>query len=246
MKGLILAAGRGSRMAELNLTHKSLAVVNKKHIIDFSLDLLSNAKDGNNSLIDEIIIVVGYNADSIIDYIGNEYNGIPVSFVYQSERKGVAHAILTAREKINDDFVLCLADEILFNSRLPEMIQSFKKSDLGVLCGVVIDENDFSMKPIAYDLDETYYYVNQVREKPDCYKNEFRGIGECVFRKDTLLYLDDLKPNQKRGEYEMGDFIQLVIDNGLKVRLFNLADGYMNVNYAKDLAVANKVFEEKN
>lgn len=42
MKGVILAAGEGSRLAELHLQHKSFAVVNKKHIIDYSLDLLTN------------------------------------------------------------------------------------------------------------------------------------------------------------------------------------------------------------
>lgn len=45
MKGLILAAGEGTRLAELNLKHKSFAIVNKKHIIDYSLDLLRN-EDG--------------------------------------------------------------------------------------------------------------------------------------------------------------------------------------------------------
>ena len=53
MKGLILAAGQGSRLAELNLKHKSFAVVNKKHIIDYSLDLLRN--EGGKELVSEIL-----------------------------------------------------------------------------------------------------------------------------------------------------------------------------------------------
>lgn len=49
MKGLILAAGEGTRLAELNLKHKSFAVVNKKHIIDYSLDLLRNEDAGGGA-----------------------------------------------------------------------------------------------------------------------------------------------------------------------------------------------------
>ena len=59
MKGLILAAGEGSRLSELNLKHKSFAVVHKKHVINFSLDLLSEIKCNGAKLISEIIIVVG-------------------------------------------------------------------------------------------------------------------------------------------------------------------------------------------
>lgn len=70
MKGVILAAGRGSRLAELNLQHKSFAIVQKKHIINFSLDLLTN-EDASKSLVDEIIIVVGHNKEVIIETIGN-------------------------------------------------------------------------------------------------------------------------------------------------------------------------------
>ena len=244
MKGLILAAGQGSRMAELKLKHKSLAVVNKKHVIDFSLDLLTAVNEGKR-LIDSIVVVVGHNAEAIMEYIGNEHKGVPVQYVFQNERKGVAHAIMTAKETINDDFVLCLADEILFNSRLYEMIQEFNKKKIGVLCGVVIDGEDFSMKPIAYDIKESDEWdIRKVREKPEYYNNDFRGIGECIFSKNTLPLLEELKPNQIRGEYEMGDFIQLIIDKGYRAEIFNIADGYMNVNYAKDLIIANTILKE--
>ncbi len=242
MKGLILAAGQGSRMAELRLKHKSLAVVNKKHVIDFSLDLLTETYKGHQ-FVDSIIVVVGHNAEAVMEYIGSNYNGVPIEYVFQNERKGIGHAILTAKDVINDDFILCLADEILFNSRLPQMIEQFKDGNSSVLCGVVIDEEDFSMKPIAYDMDDTGKIIQIVREKPDNYGNAYRGIGECIFKKDTLIFLDELQPNPKRGEYEMGDFIQLVINKGYVAEVFDIADGYMNVNYAKDLDAANEAFK---
>ena len=91
MKGVILAAGEGKRLKELKLKHKSFAEVKKKHVIDYSLDLLSELN------IEEIIIVVGYNANDVMNYIGTDYNGVPVKYVFQEERLGIAHAVKVAK-----------------------------------------------------------------------------------------------------------------------------------------------------
>ena len=239
MKGVVLAAGKGSRLAELNLRHKSFAVVQKKYVINFSLDLLRGEED-SQPLVDEIIIVVGYHAQDIIDAIGSEYKGIPVKYVYQTELKGIAHAVLTAKDAINDDFVMCLADEILLNPRLDKMIEKFYHDQAVCVCGVIIDGTDFSMKPIAYDTKEDGTIV-KVTEKPDEYHNDIRGIGECVFSKKCLDYLLDLKPNPRRGELEMGDWIQMASNDKGTAKVFNLADAYVNINYAKDIEDANKL-----
>lgn len=241
MKGIILAAGKGQRLSELNLKHKGLAVIQKKHVIDYSLDLLTR---GDNALVDEVVVVVGYHASDIINYIGDAYNGVPVKYVYQHELKGIAHAVLVAKDALNDDFVMCLADEILVNSKLEQMIQYFNSSNADVVCGVVIDGADFSMKPIAYDSDASGRII-EVREKPEVYHNDIRGIGECVFRKSTLDKLESLKPNARRGELEMGDWIQSVIDGGGTARIFELADAYVNVNYPKDIDAANKLLTDE-
>lgn len=242
MKGLILAAGQGSRLAELNLKHKSFAVVNKKHIIDYSLDLLRN--EGGKELVSEIVVVVGHNAESVMEYIGNEWKGIPVKFVYQAERKGVAHAIKTAKDTIDDDFIMCLADECLFNPRLEQMVDEFYASKVGSVCGVVIDGADFSMKPIAYTVDDNGY-VTKITEKPKAYDNDIRGIGECVYARKTLDYLESLQPNPIRGEYEMGDWMRMMLENGDGVKTFVLADSYCNINYAQDIQRATEMLNQR-
>lgn len=242
MKGVILAAGKGSRLAELNLQHKSFAVVNKKHIIDYSLDLLRN--EGGEQLVSEIVIVVGHNAESVMEYIGNSYKGIPVKFVYQAERKGIGHALKIAKDVIDDDFIMCLADELLFNSRLESMVAAFHNENIGCMAGVIIDGTDFSMKPIAYDVNEAGMVTNIV-EKPPRYTNDFRGIGECIFSRDSLQYLDVLQPNAIRGEFEMGDWMTLIMNHGRGVKVFDLADGYCNINYAKDIQTAEALINRK-
>ena len=241
MKGIVLAAGKGSRLAELNLQHKSFAVVQKKHIIDYSLDLLTGG--GTTSLVDEIVVVVGYHAQTIIDYIGDCYKGIPVKYVYQNELKGIAHAVLISKDSLNEDFIMCLADEIMVNPRLAEMISCFKESNATCVCGAVIDNEDISMKPIAYDIDENNNIL-KVTEKPKEYHNAIRGIGECIFKKEALNYLEELEPNPIRGELEMGNWIQMAVDDEKIVKVFDLADGYINVNYAKDIVAANNLLDK--
>ena len=238
MKGLILAAGKGSRLSELKLKHKSFAVVQKKHVINFSLDLLSKINNDNRSLVSEVVIVVGHNKDVIIETLGDNYNGIPITYVEQTELKGIAHAVLTARNALNDDFVMCLADEILINPDMVGMIDYFKQTGAICVCGAIYDSTDQSGKPIAYSVDDSNNIV-EVEEKPaNGYPNEIRGIGEVVFRKDSLNYLDQLTPNPIRGELEMGEWIQLLSTKG-EAKVFQLADAYVNINYASDIETAN-------
>lgn len=242
MKGVILAAGKGSRLAELNLKHKSFAVVNKKHIIDYSLDLLRN-EDGKQ-LVSEIVVVVGHNAESVKGYIGSDWKGVPVQYVYQAERKGIGHALMIAKDTIDDDFIMCLADECMFNPRLEQMVDFFYESGADCVCGAVMDGTDFSMKAIAYDIDDAGC-VTQIVEKPPRYNNDIRGIGECVYAKKTLQYLDNLKPNAIRGEYEMGDWMRMMVENQDVVKVFDLADGYCNINYAQDIQRATELLNKK-
>ncbi len=238
MKGLILAAGEGKRMAEMKLKHKSFAEIRKKHVIDYSLDLLAEQKDRIN----EIVIVVGYHADDIIDYVGDDYRCIPVKYAFQNERLGIAHAVKVASELLSDDFILCLADEILFNPHLGQMISFFYQNKVECLCGIIKSDSDMSFKPIAYDFGEGKT-IKCVREKPKYYENDVRGVGECIFSFRCLKLLEKLEPNGIRGEYEMGDWIQMVIDTGGEVNTFEIADTYVNINRAKDIDLANEIFE---
>ena len=135
-----------------------------------------------------------------------------------------------------DDFVLCLADEILLNSRMQSMVQFFFETQAECVCGCVLDAKDMSGKPISYILRhyDSKAIIEQVTEKPKEYFNEYRGVGECVFRKKTLELLETL----------MGDYIQTICNMSPdKVFAYDLADAYVNINYAKDIDAANKLLE---
>lgn len=176
----------------------------------------------------------------IIEALGESYCGVPIRYVWQKELKGIAHAVLTAKDAINDDFIMCLADEILINPNMAGMVDAFYKSHASCVCGVIVDGSDQSGKPIAYTVNGDS--IIEVEEKPaNGYPNDLRGIGEVIFSKESLEFLSILKPNAKRGELEMGDWIQLIARSTSKAKVFPLADAYVNINYAKDIDVAHEL-----
>lgn len=238
MKAIILAAGKGSRLAELHLEHKSFAIINKEHLINFSLDLAITIPN-----ITEVIIVVGYNAKVIIECLGSEYKRVPIKYVYQHELKGVAHAVKISKEILEDDFVMFLADEVYYNPRLVDMVSFFNNEHLNCVAGTIVDPKDFSGKPITYGIDDDMNILS-VKEKPNYYINEYRGIGCCVFSKEALDILEDLLPNPIRGELEMGNWIEEIAKKLGKAKIFNFADAYVNVNYPKDVEIANQLLSE--
>ena len=108
MKGLILAAGRGSRLREQTEEHsKCMLPMFGKPLIQYSLE---NAVRAGAT---EVVIVVAYRAEEIINRFGIEFQGVRLQYVFQDEPQGLVHALECSRETIgNEEFMLFLADEI--------------------------------------------------------------------------------------------------------------------------------------
>ena len=73
----------------------------------------------------------------------------------------------------------------------------------------------------------------------------YNSNGETDFYihldKKCLDYLLTLQPNPRRGELEMGDWIQTIASENGNAKVFELADAYVNINYAKDIEMANQM-----
>jgi NDP-sugar pyrophosphorylase family protein len=162
LKALILAGGRGNRIDPVTGgKNKCLIEINNKTILEHNLDL-ANIPD-----IDEIIMVVGYKAEDIINKHGIEYKGKKIKYVLQKEQKGVVHAIETAKNLIgNDDFILFLGDQVLSKAKIQDMIREFKEKGHFAVCGVV-KESDHSKISKTYSLmvDENGK-IHRLFEKP--------------------------------------------------------------------------------
>ncbi len=243
MKALILAGGRGKRLDELTEEkNKSMLEIFEKTLIEYNLDHAVEAG------VSEMIIVVGYKKEDIMNFIGEEYRGIKVSYSVQEEQRGLVHAIECAKEQIGkSDFILMLADEIVVKAKVKEMIKKFKQENLFAICGVVIEKDKSSISKTYSSIGNKDGQIFRLIEKPRFPLNEFKGTGHCVFKNEILEQISRTPINAIRGEKEMVDMIQCAIDEGKKVHEFIISTkGYVNVNSKEDLILARKLIEETN
>ncbi len=227
MKALILAGGRGQRMEELSDSeNKCMLSIHGKPLIQYSLD--------NASAIDavtDIVIVVGYRAESIINRFGTSYNGKRISYVIQRDQKGLVHAMECARDYVcGRDFFLFLADEVILGGRHQEMLTLFSQENLFGVCGVYPQDNPDMIRrtySLIYGPDRRIYRLIEKPRKPF---NPLQGTGNILFRDGIFSYLDLCPINPHRGEKELPDLVQCAIDDGEVVKYVTVCDRYINVN----------------
>lgn len=237
MKALVLAAGRGQRLGQHTDEHtKCMLPMFGKPLIQYSLENAVRAG------VSEIAVVVGYRAEEIINRFGIEFGGVRIQYVIQNEAHGLVHAIETAQPTIgNSDFMLFLADEILWAPRHAEMVAQFEREDLTVLCGVVREEDPAEIrKTYAVIEDERDQRIYRLIEKPRRPPNSIRGTGNCIFRARIFDYVPLTPINPNRHERELPDLIQCAIDDGWPVKSFDIGDGYVNINTVEDIAIAER------
>ncbi len=241
MKVVILAGGRGNRINEISGSkNKCMIEVNGKPAIQH------NFNNAVNSDIDEIIIVVGYRAEEIINYYGNSYKNKRLKYVIQWVQKGLVHALECAKDSIGgDDFMLMLGDEITVNPQHQNMLDKFKKEDIFALCGVLhVDDMNYIRRTytVMQDGSDRIY---RLIEKPRNPLNNIMGTGNCVFKNEILDYIDLTPIHHERKEKELPDLIQCAIDEGRIVKMFNLCSSYANINSMDDIKIAEKLIKEE-
>lgn len=231
MKALILAGGRGQRFGALTESmNKCLLELEGKSILEYNLDRAAELD------LDEIVIVVGYRAEDIINRYGTDYKGIRIRYIIQWEQKGLVHAIECAKNTIDkDDFFLLLGDEVLINSRHQEMLNKFKNEDLFAVCGVTLQNEVEKISRTYTVLIDDNLRVFRLIEKPKKALNNWQGTGHCIFKNEILSYIDRTPIHFERGEKELPDLIQCAVDNGHFVKIFNICDYYTNINSEDDL-----------
>jgi NDP-sugar pyrophosphorylase family protein len=232
MKALILAGGRGKRLGDLSEnSNKCMLKVNGRHVIEFSLDHAVSAG------VDEVVVVVGYRAEEIINHFGIAYKGKKLKYVIQTEQRGLVHAIECAAGALaGDDFMLLLGDEIMKAPRHREMIEYFKKTGAFTVCGI-LKVQDRALISKTYTLvKDDKDVISRLVEKPRNPLNDLMGTGDCVFRNAILKYIEFTPIHHERNEKELPDLIQSAIDAGETVRAFMICEKYANINSVEDIS----------
>jgi len=117
MKAVILAAGEGKRLRPFTETMpKVMLPVANKPILEYVFDAVKNCG------IDEIIVVVGYKKEVIMEYFKN-YKDIKITYVIQDKQLGTAHALLQAKSKLDDSFIVISGDNIIDQNSISKLIK---------------------------------------------------------------------------------------------------------------------------
>jgi dTDP-glucose pyrophosphorylase len=237
LKALILAGGRGKRLNDFtNVNNKCLFPFRGKPLIEYSFE------NAQRIGITEIVVVVGYLAENIINKYGTRFGACTIQYVIQHEQLGLVHAIECAKEAMGgSDFLLMLGDEFFIDPHHGSMIRAFYESNAFVMCGITIAP---SLKLISntYSIlfDEQSHRIYRLIEKPENPTNSLMGTGNVLFRNGIFRYIDKTPINQNRGERELPDLIQCAIDDGKNILYHSLASEYVNVNTVEDISILKK------
>lgn len=195
MQVIVLAAGRGTRMNPLTENvPKPMLPVGSKPMVTRVADaaVAAGAK--------RLIFVVGYEGESIREYVGTSYEGTPVTYVEQTNPVGTADAVRSAADHVKEQFAVLNGDNIYDVDSLRRLFES------GPGIGAYRVEN-----PSEYGVLETRNgCVGGLIEKPENPPSTLVNAGAYVFPESTTALLDVSKSD--RGEYELTDVVNRVID----------------------------------
>jgi UDP-N-acetylglucosamine diphosphorylase / glucose-1-phosphate thymidylyltransferase / UDP-N-acetylgalactosamine diphosphorylase / glucosamine-1-phosphate N-acetyltransferase / galactosamine-1-phosphate N-acetyltransferase len=236
MKALILAGGRGRRLEGHTADRpKCLLPFAGQPLIQYSLDNCVRTHP------DEIVLVVGYLADQIVNEYGTDYRGVRVRYAIQYEQRGLVHAIETAIPCLGDaDFMLFLADEILRDPDHVGMLERYRAGEVFGLCGVTQPENPEQVRATYAVLEDQDGRILRLVEKPRRAVNRMQGTGNILFNHALLGYIASTPIHPLRNERELPDLIQCAIDDGHIVKSYPIGGRYINMNTPDDIAHAER------
>lgn len=205
MKGVILAAGKGTRLYPV--THqipKPLLPLANRPTIHYAFDRLKEMG------VSDICIVVGEMESQMRDALGDgSEHDVRLSYVRQTEPKGLAHAVEFTRDFVaGDQFVLYLGDAI-YSDGFEQFAARFVESGCANL-NIVKPVEDPSRFGVANVEGER---IVKLVEKPKEPESNLAMAGMYFFGPQIWSVLPDLQPSA-RGEYEITDAIQMLIDRG--------------------------------
>ena len=251
MKALILAGGAGTRLRPITHTRaKQLVPVANKPILFYGLEAIADAG------IKDVGIVVGDTAAEVRAAVGDGSTwGLTVTYIPQDAPLGLAHAVLISRDFLgSDDFVMYLGDNLLKQS-LRDFVERFEADreramspmlDGGseespcaqILLKAVPDPQRFGVA----ELDEAGSVV-RLLEKPARPPSNLALVGVYLFDARVHDAVAAIEPSE-RGELEITDAIQWLVDQGLRVRTEILDGWWIDTGKLTPLLEANRLILE--
>ncbi|MBE6716660.1 MAG: hypothetical protein E7573_07045 [Ruminococcaceae bacterium] len=242
MTGIILAAGDGVRFNDSTGQEgcKALSKINSIHLIEFALNNLVKLN------VTEVFIVVGRFGDLIKEVVTDNYKGINIFYVEQPLRKGIINAFMAALTHIKtyNGIILQLADEVFTEFNAEAVKEVLKNAEYDFCCGITFEKNREKIKANFSVETDVGMIIKKCTEKPNVVKNDIKGTGFCVFNNNCLDFLKRIYNEEKNTPYDLCDYMNHLISEGLKGLALCIAQREFNINTLSELIEAENYFAE--
>jgi glucose-1-phosphate thymidylyltransferase len=233
IKGLILSGGAGTRLRPITHTSaKQLVPVANKPVLFYGIESLVDAG------VTEIgIIIAPETGDEIRDAVGDGSRfGAEVTWIVQDRPAGLAHAMLTAEDFLaGDGFVMYLGDNLLRDG-IRDEVRAFldERPDASIMLTPVDDPGSYGVAELDGER------VVGLVEKPDDPPSDMALVGVYLFSAAIMDAARQLEPSA-RGELEITEAIQSLIDQGLDVRSKIVSGWWKDTGQLEDMLEANRL-----
>jgi glucose-1-phosphate thymidylyltransferase len=235
MKALILCGGSGTRLRPITHTlAKQLVPIANKPVLFYGLEAIREAG------ITDVGIVVGETRKEIIQSVGDGSRwGLNVTYIHQEEPLGLAHAVLVSEGFLKDDtFVMYLGDNLIKDG-IKGIVDTYRagRPNAGILLARVSEPERFGVAELRDGK------VFGLVEKPEVPPSDLALVGVYIFDHNIMDAAKAIKPSG-RGELEITDAIQWLIDQGFDVDPHVIDGWWKDTGRLEDMLDANRIMLE--
>ncbi|HEV2980042.1 MAG TPA: glucose-1-phosphate thymidylyltransferase [Solirubrobacteraceae bacterium] len=239
LKGLILSGGRGTRLRPITHTSaKQLVPVANKPVLFYGIEAMAEAGIG------DVGIVIAPETGAEIEAAAGDGSrfGVNITYVLQDEPLGLAHAVLTAESFLGESpFVMYLGDNLL-QGGISDLVSSFREHqpDALILLTQVPDPENYGVAELAGAAPGKTGRVVALVEKPSQPATDLALVGVYMFTRKIHDAARAIEPSG-RGELEITDAIQHLVDAGLRVEPHIVRGWWKDTGRLEDMLEANRL-----
>lgn len=235
MKALILSGGTGSRLRPLTYTGaKQLIPVANKPILFYAIEAIRDAGITN------IGIIIGDTGSEVRQAVGEgDQWGIHVTYIEQDSPRGLAHAVKIAQDFVGQDNFLMFLGDNMVRDGVSDFVRQFNETRPNslILLSHVEEPQRFGVAELENGR------VSKLVEKPKIPASDLALVGVYLFDENIFRAVNAIAPSW-RGELEITDAIQYLVDNGYVVDAHIIEGWWKDTGKPEDVLEANRMILE--